>query len=78
MKKKHLLTDKTFFSSIYVCLMVFNAAVNNISVILWRFVLLLEETGGSGENHRPVTFINDSATIEIYNHNKNCCVLYNL
>jgi hypothetical protein len=27
---------------------------NNISVILWRSVLLVDETGGPGENHRPV------------------------
>jgi hypothetical protein len=27
---------------------------NNISVISWRSVLLVEETGGPGENHRPV------------------------
>jgi hypothetical protein len=26
---------------------------NNISVISWRSVLLVEETGGPGENHRP-------------------------
>jgi hypothetical protein len=38
-----------------VCLVVFNATFNNISVILWRSVLLVEETGGPGENHRPVT-----------------------
>jgi hypothetical protein len=35
----------------YVCLMVFNVIFNNISVISWRSVLLVEETGGSGENH---------------------------
>jgi hypothetical protein len=34
--------------------MVFNATFNNISVILWRSVLLVEETGVPGENHRPV------------------------
>ena len=34
--------------------MVFNATFNNISVILWRSVLLVEETGGPGENHRSV------------------------
>jgi hypothetical protein len=34
--------------------MVFNAIFNNISVILWRSVLLVEETGVPGENHRPV------------------------
>jgi len=31
--------------------MVFNAALNNISVILWWSVLLLEKTGVHGENH---------------------------
>jgi len=35
--------------------MVFNATFNNISVILWRSVLLVEETEEPGENHRPVT-----------------------
>ena len=35
--------------------MVFNATFNNISVILWRSVLLVVEIGVSGENHRPVT-----------------------
>jgi hypothetical protein len=30
--------------------MVFNATFNNISVILWRLVLLVEETGVPGEN----------------------------
>jgi hypothetical protein len=30
--------------------MVFNATFNNISVILWRSVLLLEETGVPGKN----------------------------
>jgi len=31
-----------------------NATLNNISVISRRSVLLVEETGVSGENHRPV------------------------
>ena len=31
--------------------MVFNATFNNISVILWRSVLLVEETGIPRENH---------------------------
>jgi len=34
--------------------MVFNATFNNISVISWPSVLLVEETGEPGENHRPV------------------------
>ena len=39
---------------LFVCLMVFNATVNNIAVISWQSDLLVEETGGPGENHRPV------------------------
>jgi len=34
--------------------MVFNATFNNILVIWRRFVLLVEETGVPGENHRLV------------------------
>ena len=34
----------------FVGFMIFNATFNKISVILWRSVLLVEETGG---NHRP-------------------------
>ena len=34
-----------------VRVMVFNATFNNISVISWRSVLLVEETGVPGENH---------------------------
>ena len=33
--------------------LVFNATFNNISVISWRSVLLVEETGVLEENHRP-------------------------
>ena len=33
--------------------MVFNATFNNISVILWRSVLLVKEIRVPGENHRP-------------------------
>jgi hypothetical protein len=35
--------------------LVFNATFNNISVISWQSVLLVEETGVPGENYRPVT-----------------------
>ena len=35
--------------------MVINAYFNNISVISWRSVLLVEETGEPGENHRHAT-----------------------
>ena len=39
-----------------VRVMEFNATFNNISVISWRSVLLVEETGVSVENHRPAEF----------------------
>ena len=35
--------------------LVLNATFNNISVISWRSVLLVEETEVPGENHQPVT-----------------------
>jgi len=34
--------------------MVFNVTFNNISVISWRSVLLVEESRVPGENHQPV------------------------
>jgi hypothetical protein len=35
------------------CVMVFNATFNNISVISWRSVLLVEDNRVHKENHRP-------------------------
>jgi hypothetical protein len=32
--------------------MAFNATFNNIAVISWQLVLLVDETGVPGENHR--------------------------
>ena len=34
-------------------ILVFNATFNNVSVILWQSVLLVEETGVARENHQP-------------------------
>jgi hypothetical protein len=42
-----------WFVCLFVCLVVLNATFNNMSVISWWSVLLVEETGGPGENHRP-------------------------
>ena len=39
---------------LFACLMVFNTTFNNISVISWSSVLLVEETGEPRENHWPV------------------------
>ena len=33
--------------------MVFIATFNNISIISWLSILLVEETGAPGKNHRP-------------------------
>ena len=52
-----VLVSKPVQYSIFVAwfgLMVFNATFNNISAISWGSVLLVEETGGPGENHRSV------------------------
>ena len=49
-----LFSVQTCIRKFNVCLMVFKATLNNISVILWQSVLLLEETGRLRENHRPV------------------------
>ena len=38
---------------LFVCLVVFNTTFNNISVISWRSVLLVEETGGPRRNQFP-------------------------
>jgi len=51
-----------------VWFMVFNVTFNNISFISWRSVLLVEETGVPGENHRPVashwqTILKQSVTL---------------
>jgi hypothetical protein len=47
-------TNPVQLNVLLICLMVFNATFNNTSAISWRAVLLVEETGGHGENHRPV------------------------
>ena len=57
--------------------MVFNATFNNISVMSWQSVLLVEEIGGPLENHRLVASHRLSlsynvvhlALIEIRTHN---------
>jgi hypothetical protein len=65
-------------TGLFDCLMVLiNATFNNISVISWRSILLVVETGGHGENHRPVPShrqplshnVVHLALIEIQTHN---------
>jgi hypothetical protein len=51
-KKKN--KKNTIIGCLFVCIMVFNATFNNIPVISWRPVLLVEETGVPVESHQPV------------------------
>jgi len=37
----------------FILFLVFNVTFNNISAILWRPVLVVEEAGLPRENHRP-------------------------
>ena len=54
---------------LFVCLMVFNTTFKNISVISWRSVLLVDETGRPGEtlSYNVVHLV----LIEIRTHNIN-------
>ena len=46
--------------------MMYNATFNNISVISWRSVLLVEETGVDEENHRPASSHRQIYHIKLY------------
>ena len=47
------------FDVCFVCLMVLNTTFNNISVISWWPVLLVEDIGETVENHRTVAYPNE-------------------
>jgi hypothetical protein len=49
----HLVCFTYIIIEVRVRAMIFIVTFNNISVISWQSVLLVEETGVSGENHRP-------------------------
>jgi hypothetical protein len=51
---RYLYIPLRLLGCLFVYLMLFIGSFNNISVISWRSVLLVEETGVPGENHRPV------------------------
>jgi len=48
------IVHKFVFNFLSSCLKLDHATFNNISAIPWQSVLLAEETGVPGENHRPV------------------------
>ena len=49
-----------------LCVLLFNATFNNISVISWRSALLVEETRVPGENHRPAQVTDKLYQIMLY------------
>ena len=46
--------------------MVFNTTFNNISIKSWMVVLMVEESGVPGENHRPVQVVDKLYHIMFY------------
>ena len=72
-----MLKSSSSMTLMFDCFMVFDTTFNNISPISWRLVVLREETGGPGENHRPVASHRQTlsrnvvhlALIEIRTHN---------
>ena len=50
----HIAEECIILHRFIIRFMVLSAIFNNISVISWRSVLLVEETGVPGENHQPV------------------------
>ena len=58
--------DNIVLHIMFVCLMVFSATFNNISVISWRSVLLVEDTGVPREDHRRVAVTDKLYHIMLY------------
>jgi hypothetical protein len=50
---KHKLSQIVIYLVCIGLILVLNASFSNISAISWRPVLVMEEAGVSGENHRP-------------------------
>jgi len=49
--------DDLYFLQGKVRILVLNTTFNNISVISWQSVLLVEDIGVPGENHRPILLL---------------------
>ena len=73
-ERPHTLSNQ--ISEVGVSVMEFNATFNNISVISWQSVLLVEETGVSGENLWPAASHNVVSSTPglsvIQTHNGRC------
>ena len=68
-KIKIPLSQKSEILKIRFRFMAYNATFNNISVISCRSVLLVEETGAPGENHRPDKLDHHNGVSSIRTHN---------
>ena len=49
-----------------LCFIKFNATFNNISIISWQTILLVEKGGLPGENHRSVASLRQTFHIMLY------------
>ena len=69
--KRLILLFVYFSTSMFGWFMVLNATFNNISVISWWSLLLVEGTGVPGENHWPATTHWQTLYLSKYNHYSN-------
>jgi hypothetical protein len=77
LNKRYYVVKKKIKNKNMVWFMVFNTTFNNISYISWWSVLLVEETGVPGENHRPVADkLYHIMLIQIHHINQECSVEY--
>ena len=53
--KQENITQTKVIETLIFQVMMCNATFNNISTISWQAVLLVEDSGVPGENHRPAT-----------------------
>ena len=67
MAKSTKYSRKYQYVCLFVYLMVFNTTFNNIPVIAWWSISLVEETGGPGEIQQHIVV--HRALIEIRTHN---------
>jgi hypothetical protein len=65
-EEKKRTKKNTIIGCLFVCIMVFNATFNNIPVISWRPVLLMEETGGGNRRTRKKTTGLSQVTDKLY------------
>jgi hypothetical protein len=72
-KRQVSVSNRAMFNE---CCLMFNATFNNISVISWRSVLLVEKTREPGENRQPIAsgFIRVLPISSTKQHSLNICM----